>query len=89
MDSTFNLDNYGYEADFKNGCSLSCLYLLQAACIAVSIMLHYLFLVVFMWMLMEGVFLYIQLHPNKNINMKMLICAGIAWGEFLLTRFYM
>ena len=58
-------------------------FLRQAVCIAVTIMLHYLFLVVFMWMLMEGVFLYIQLHPNKNIKMRMPICAGVAWGKCL------
>ena len=29
---------------------------------------------------MEGVFLYIQLRPNKNIKMKMPLCASIVWG---------
>jgi hypothetical protein len=33
----------------------------QDACSAVAVVLHYLFLVSFMWMLMEGVILYIVL----------------------------
>ena len=38
--------------------SLSCT---QAVCSAIAVLLHYLFLVVFMWMLMEGVVLYVAL----------------------------
>ena len=38
---------------------LSCI--LQAVCSAIAVLLHYLFLVVFMWMLMEGVVLYVAL----------------------------
>ena len=38
---------------------LSCT--LQAVCSAIAVLLHYLFLVVFMWMLMEGVVLYVAL----------------------------
>ena len=38
---------------------LSCT--LQAVCSAIAVLLHYLFLVVFMWMLMEGVVLYLVL----------------------------
>ena len=34
---------------------------LQAVCSAIAVLLHYLFLVVFMWMLMEGVVLYVAL----------------------------
>ena len=33
----------------------------QAVCSAIAVLLHYLFLVVFMWMLMEGVVLYVKL----------------------------
>ena len=33
----------------------------QAVCSAIAVLLHYLFLVVFMWMLMEGVVLYVAL----------------------------
>ena len=39
--------------------TLSCT--LQAVCSAIAVLLHYLFLVVFMWMLMEGVILYVKL----------------------------
>ena len=38
---------------------LSCT--LQTVCSAIAVLLHYLFLVVFMWMLMEGVVLYVAL----------------------------
>ena len=38
---------------------LSCT--LQVVCSAIAVLLHYLFLVVFMWMLMEGVVLYVAL----------------------------
>jgi hypothetical protein len=34
---------------------------LQDACSAVAVLLHYLYLVSFMWMLMEGVVLYVVL----------------------------
>ena len=33
----------------------------QSVCSAIAVVLHYLFLVVFMWMLMEGVVLYVAL----------------------------
>ena len=34
---------------------------MQTVCSAIAVLLHYLFLVVFMWMLMEGVVLYLVL----------------------------
>lgn len=42
---------------FVSSLSLS----LQKACQAVAVLLHYFFLVTFMWMLMEGVVLYVAL----------------------------
>ena len=34
---------------------------LQAVCSAIAVLIHYLFMVMFMWMLMEGVVLYVKL----------------------------
>ena len=45
-------------------CFMMCLWLLwpaQVVCSAIAVLLHYMWLVVFMWMLMEGVFLYVAL----------------------------
>ncbi|XP_072037164.1 adhesion G protein-coupled receptor E4-like [Amphiura filiformis] len=52
----------------------------KVACIAVTVMLHYLWLVVFMWMLMEGVHLFLKVNPNISWGMKLPICIPIAWG---------
>ncbi|XP_072050580.1 uncharacterized protein [Amphiura filiformis] len=52
----------------------------KAACIAVAVMLHYLWLVVFMWMLMEGIHLYLKVNPNITLPMKLPICMLLAWG---------
>ncbi|XP_072041399.1 adhesion G-protein coupled receptor D1-like [Amphiura filiformis] len=43
-------------------------------------MLHYLWLVVFMWMLMEGVHLFLKVNPSINWSIKLPICMPIAWG---------
>ncbi|XP_072025360.1 uncharacterized protein [Amphiura filiformis] len=50
------------------------------ACIAVTLMLHYFFLTVFMWMLMEGVFLLIKMKPTMRWSMKPAVCISVAWG---------
>ncbi len=41
-----------------------------AQCQAIAVLLHYFFLVSFMWMLMEGVFLYLALVKVFLINLK-------------------
>ena len=41
--------------------SLSHTHTLQGACSAIAVLLHYWFLAAFMWMLMEGVVLYVAL----------------------------
>ena len=41
--------------------SSTLLHTLQALCSAIAVLLHYLFMVMFMWMLMEGVVLYVKL----------------------------
>ncbi|XP_072042611.1 adhesion G-protein coupled receptor D1-like [Amphiura filiformis] len=43
-------------------------------------MLHYLWLVVFMWMLMEGVYLFLKVNPSISFGMKLPICVPVAWG---------
>ncbi|XP_072023642.1 uncharacterized protein [Amphiura filiformis] len=52
----------------------------KVACIAVTVMLHYLWLVVFMWMLMEGIHLYLKVNPNITLRMKLSLCMPLAWG---------
>ena len=42
-------------------CFFDSLVCIQAVCSAIAVLLHYMFLVVFMWMLMEGVVLYVAL----------------------------
>ncbi|XP_072025510.1 adhesion G-protein coupled receptor D1-like [Amphiura filiformis] len=49
-------------------------------CIAVTILLHYAYTAVFMWMLMEGVFLYLKMKPTIKWSLKPIVCMPIAWG---------
>ncbi|XP_072025650.1 adhesion G protein-coupled receptor L3-like [Amphiura filiformis] len=49
-------------------------------CIAVTILLHYAYTAVFIWMLMEGVFLYIKMKPTIKWSLKPSVCMPIAWG---------
>ena len=48
--------------------SLSCI--MQAVCSAIAVLLHYLYLVMFMWMLMEGVVLYVKLVKVFTVDHK-------------------
>ncbi|XP_072025222.1 adhesion G protein-coupled receptor L4-like [Amphiura filiformis] len=52
----------------------------ESACKAVGVLLHYFFLVAFMWMLFEGVHLYLKISPTVKITMKLHVCMVIAWG---------
>ena len=54
---------------------------IQDACVAVTVLLHYFFLTVFMWMLMEGIFLFIKMKPTIKWSMKPVICMLTAWGK--------
>ena len=45
---------------------------LQTLCSAIAVLLHYLFMVMFMWMLMEGVVLYVKLVRVFMVNRTML-----------------
>ena len=56
---------------------------LQVACRVVAVLLHYSFLVTFMWMLMEGVILYITLVRVFNRHKKRYLAAFtiISYGR--------
>ncbi len=56
------------------------LHALQAGCQAVAVMLHYFFLVTFMWMLMEGVVLYVALVRVFVKQQKKYILAFTAFS---------
>ena len=65
---------------------LLCLPLLsppQAVCQAIAVLLHYFFLVTFMWMLMEGVVLYVALVRVFIKKQKRYIIAftAFSYGE--------
>ena len=65
---------------------ISLLYLspAQAVCSAIAVLLHYMFLVVFMWMLMEGVVLYVAL-VVVFVKHRMRYIAGFtiaSYGQF-------
>ena len=63
------------------------LYPAQAVCSAIAVLLHYMFLVVFMWMLMEGVVLYVAL-VVVFVNHRMRYIAGFtiaSYGQFCTT----
>ena len=55
----------------------------QAGCAAVAILLHYFFLTSFMWMLMEGVVLYIMLvRVFAQVNWRYYVAFGvISYGK--------
>ena len=48
---------------------------IQAVCSAIAVLLHYMWLVVFMWMLMEGVVLYVTLVKVFVTHTKRYIAA--------------
>ena len=62
--------------------------MLQAGCQAVAVLLHYSFLVSFMWMLMEGVVLYISLVRVFIKHKKRYIAAFTitSYGEFTVAK---
>ena len=63
-------------------CFICLLHLVfQDACVAVTVLLHYFFLAVFMWMLMEGLYLFIKMKPTIKWSMKSAICMPVAWGK--------
>ena len=62
-------------------------YCVQAGCATVAILLHYFFLTSFMWMLMEGIVLYIMLvQVFAHINWRYYtIFALMSYGKVYYT----
>ena len=54
---------------------------LQIGCMVVTALLHYLWLVVFMWVLEEGIYLYQNLTPRINWRIKLHVYVSVAWGK--------
>ena len=56
---------------------------LQSLCITISIILQYMFLVTFMWMLMEGVVLYVTLVKVfiKHVKRYIIAFTTISYGK--------
>jgi len=61
--------------------------MLQKACQAIAVLLHYFFLVTFMWMLMEGVVLYVALVRVFVKKQKYYIAAFTIVSYGMLTVF--
>ena len=62
------------------------LALLQASCIVVAAILHYLFLSVFCWMLCEGIMLYLMLVlVFSKLSKKWWLFLLIGYGEIVMT----
>ncbi len=60
----------------------------QAACSVVAVLLHYLYLVSFMWMLMEGVVLYVLLVKvfiQKTKKLYLIIFTVLSYGEIIVV----
>ena len=58
---------------------------MQRACSAVAVLLHYLYLVSFMWMLMEGVVLYIVLVKvfiQRSKKRYLILFTSLSYGMF-------
>ena len=55
-------------------------------CIVVAVLLHYFILVAFMWMLMEGILLYVAFVKDLGTYIPRFIlkAAVSAWGELAL-----
>ena len=62
--------------------------MLQKACQAIAVLLHYFFLVTFMWMLMEGVVLYVALVRVFVKKQKYYIAAFtiVSYGMFTVSE---
>ena len=60
---------------------------LQASCIVVAALLHYLFLSVFCWMLCEGIMLYLMLVlVFSKLSKKWWVFLIIGYGELLIIN---
>ena len=57
---------------------------MQTVCIAIAVLLPYLYLVVYMWMMMEGVVLYVKLVKVFTANHKLYIAffTIASYGKF-------
>ena len=62
----------------------------QAVCTGISVVLQYLFLVTFMWMLMEGVVLYVSLVRVFVTHTKRYITAFTvaSYGQLIQHQFF-
>ena len=54
---------------------------LQGACVFVAILIHYLYLVAFDWMLLEGFCLYQKVVQVFNVVTRTSVFYIFAWGE--------
>ena len=61
-------------------------FLLQGGCIFVSLLLHYLYLALFNWMLVEGLSLYFKVVRVFHGAVRTLWYFVFAWGEFFPFR---
>ena len=61
-----------------------CLFLLQAVCVTVAVLMQYFLMAAFCWMLVEGIYLYLFVVKVYNINTKMHMYHVMSWGIFLL-----
>ena len=59
------------------------LFLFQVGCTAVAILLHYFFLAVFVWMLCEGIFVFIYFNFifYTGFFAKRYFYFGLGWGK--------
>ena len=55
----------------------------QANCIAAASFIQYFFLVTFMWMLIEGIQLYLKVTRVFAVHLNMPLCYLSAWGKFV------
>lgn len=62
--------------------------LLQGFCISVAALIHYFYLVGFVWMLVEGLVLYIKVVKVFNIALNLTRFYIAAWGKIFLVSIY-
>ena len=81
---TFDIKFGTLSVHYSRLLSMHTLFNMQASCIVVAALLHYLFLSVFCWMLCEGIMLYLMLVlVFSKISRKWWIFLIIGYGGFL------
>ena len=66
--------------------SIRKLFLSQAACVTVAVLMQYFLMAAFCWMLIEGIYLYFFVVKVYNINTKMYMYHVISWGKFIILK---